>query len=123
MNRRPAILSGALMSVCAVLSWGMQGAALAEDATANRGKAVFDLWCAGCHRPVKPGDLPVAGTSSLERTYKGMKPAALEQRTDLKAAYVKSIVRSGTKAMPMTRKTEISDRDLEALAAYLEKSP
>lgn len=88
---------------------------------AAHGKEVFDLWCYACHKPLNQGDKPVAGTSSLQRKYDGKIPAALEQRTDLSPAFIKAIVRTGTKSMPFSRKTEISDADLDDLAAYLSK--
>jgi (+)-pinoresinol hydroxylase len=97
-------------------------APLAQNAAAEdlaRGKQVFDLWCSACHKRLNPGDLPVAGTSSLQRKYGETKPAALEQRTDLSPATVRTIVRHGVKSMPASRKTEISDADLDALVAYL----
>jgi (+)-pinoresinol hydroxylase len=93
--------------------------AVAQDATQAHGKQVFDLWCSACHKPLNPGDLPVAGTSSLQRKYNGSKPAALEQRTDLTAGTIHAIVRHGIKSMPASRKTEISDSDLDALTTYL----
>jgi (+)-pinoresinol hydroxylase len=93
--------------------------AVAQDATQTHGKQVFELWCSSCHKPLNPGDLPVAGTSSLQRKYNGSKPAALEQRTDLSAGQIRAIVRHGVKSMPASRKTEISDGDLDALTAYL----
>jgi (+)-pinoresinol hydroxylase len=93
--------------------------AAAQDPGLAHGKQVFDLWCSACHKPLNPGDLPVAGTSSLQRRYNGSKPAALEQRTDLSASAVRAIVRHGIKSMPASRKTEISDPDLDALVAYL----
>lgn len=98
------------------------GAMAAEPPATDKGKAVFDLWCAACHKVLGPRDMPVAGTSSLERNYKGSKPAALEQRTDLAPEYIKFVVRNGVKSMPFSRKTEISDQDLDALAAYLTRT-
>jgi mono/diheme cytochrome c family protein len=97
------------------------GLASAQDV--QRGKAVFDLWCGSCHKPLGPYVSSVAGTSVLQRKYKGAKPAALEERTDLDAATVKFYVRHGVKFMPYFRKTEISDADLDALAAYLGPKP
>ncbi len=91
----------------------------AYSADEGHGKAVYDLWCSSCHRPVPPGTTPVAGTGSLERKYQGALPAALEQRTDLAPVYIKTLVRTGIKSMPFSRKTEISDADLEDLVAYL----
>jgi mono/diheme cytochrome c family protein len=89
----------------------------------ERGKTVFAIWCAGCHEPL-PGRsyAPPAGTYVLNQRYHGTKPAALEQRTDLTAAYIKTMVRSGRNVMPPTRKTEVSDADLDALAAYLTRN-
>jgi mono/diheme cytochrome c family protein len=59
------------------------------------------------------------GTAALEFHYKGSKPAVLEERTDLTPAMVKGFVRNGAYVMPRFRKTEISDPELDALAAYL----
>jgi mono/diheme cytochrome c family protein len=98
----------------------------APAADATQGHAVYDKWCAGCHAPAikyAPGTTLVgrvlAGTYALEQLYKGSLPAALEQRTDLAPDYVRVIVRSGRNLMPATRKTEISDAELDALVVYL----
>jgi mono/diheme cytochrome c family protein len=90
-------------------------AAAQEPADVQRGKQVFDQWCAPCHGdgPGKPG------TAALSALYKGQKPALLEERTDLVPELTKQFVRTGVSVMPFFRKTEISDADLEALAAYL----
>jgi mono/diheme cytochrome c family protein len=79
------------------------------------GKAVFDKWCAPCHGagPGRPG------TGALQALYKGTKPALLEERTDLVPQITKNFVRNGVSVMPFFRKTEISDAELDALAAYL----
>ena len=84
-------------------------------AQGSDGKAVFDKWCAPCHGdgPGKPG------TAALQALYKGVKPALLEQRTDLVPELTKTFVRNGVSVMPFFRKTEISDAELDALAAYL----
>ena len=82
------------------------------------GKVVFDKWCAPCHGdgPGKPG------TNALQALYKGAKPALLEQRLDLPPELTKQFVRTGVSVMPFFRKTEISDAELDALAAYLAPS-
>ena len=79
---------------------------------------MFDKWCAPCHGagPGKPA------TAALAFKYKGAKPALLEERTDLTPEIVKYMVRNGVFTMPPSRKTEISDADLDDLAAYLSKS-
>jgi mono/diheme cytochrome c family protein len=91
----------------------------ADAAASPEGHAVFARWCGDCHAPVSERRKMLAGTYVLQQLYKGTKPAALEQRTDLTRAYVKRIVRTGWNIMPPTRKTEITDQQLDALAAYL----
>jgi len=78
------------------------------------GAVVYRQWCTDCHGP---GRLP--GTSALQRKYQGAIPAALEQRRDIPDALIRSVVRSGMSFMPYFRKTEISDRELALLSAYL----
>jgi (+)-pinoresinol hydroxylase len=89
--------------------------AQAQEALVARGNEVFQYWCAPCHAPGPRNP----GTQALEVLYKGAKPAALEQRTDLVPELTRSFVRTGVSVMPPFRKTEISDADLDALAAYL----
>jgi (+)-pinoresinol hydroxylase len=80
-----------------------------------RGYVEFQRACSVCHGsgPARPG------TRALRAKYRGKLPALLEQRTDLTPAYVKYIVRHGVSVMPLFRKTELSEADLEAIAAYL----
>ena len=92
--------------------------ASAQTAEQTRGKAVFDHWCAPCHAP-GPGH---PGTQGLEIKYRGTDtPAVLEERTDLTPPLVATFVRQGVLAMAPFRKTEITDADLAALSAYLDK--
>jgi mono/diheme cytochrome c family protein len=100
------------------------GAAL-KDAREQRGREIFHERCAACHGPI-PRDMigppylpPMPGTQALQARYKGVKPAELEQRTDLTAELVTAIVRGGLNSMPFFRPTELSDDDLSALGAYL----
>ena len=53
---------------------------------------------------------------------RGQKPAVLEERTDLTVPAIKTFVRHGVLFMPMFRKTEVSDADLDAIAAYLTRN-
>jgi mono/diheme cytochrome c family protein len=89
----------------------------ADEATLQKGQKVYEYWCATCHGP---GNLP--GTVALQTKYKGAKPALLSERTDLLPAVTKTFVRHGVSIMPFFRKTEISDADLDALAAYLARN-
>ena len=88
---------------------------ITTDGQYRRGKAVFDQWCAACHAPGPRHP----GTQALDALYKGSKPGALEQRTDLVPKITETFVRKGVSVMAPYRKTEISDADLAALAAYL----
>ena len=96
---------------------GAPGAGNAQDTAtlATRGHEVFEYWCAPCHAP----GARHPGTQALDALYKGAKPGALEARTDLVPELTRAFVRTGVSVMPPFRKTEISDADLAALAAYL----
>lgn len=83
----------------------------------GNGKNVYDKWCAHCHAEATAGLLP--GTAGLQLKYKGSLPALLEERTDLAPEYIRMVVREGLISMPITRKTEVSDRELEDIVAYL----
>ena len=100
--------------------------ASAQDAAAvAAGKSVFQVRCAPCHgadRGGDPGHRMLPGTDALRIKYQGKVPALLEQRTDLTAAALKVFVRRGTWSMPPFRKTEISDTDIDNIAAYLAES-
>jgi mono/diheme cytochrome c family protein len=91
----------------------------------RRGEAVFRQRCVACHGPIPeavfgPPYLPaMPGTQALRARYGDTQPAELAERTDLTAEFVAAIVRTGLPAMPFFRPTEVSDEDLEAVAAYL----
>jgi (+)-pinoresinol hydroxylase len=83
-----------------------------------RGYVQYQDYCSMCHgtgagRP---------GTAALQAKYKGAEPALLEKRTDLTPEIIKADVRNGLFVMPISRKTEISDADLDAIAAYLTRN-
>ena len=86
-----------------------------EDETIVRGEAVYQYWCATCHAagPRMPG------TAALQAKYNGSVPAVLTERTDLTLEMISFFVRNGVSVMPPFRKTEVSDTDLRALAAYV----
>jgi len=105
--------------VCVALGARAQLAAAADAPSAaakqEQGHAVFKRWCEPCHG--RASYLPA--TAGLAIKYKGKVPAALEDRKDLTVEAVKTFVRQGAFSMPPFRKTEVSDADLDALAAYL----
>ena len=59
------------------------------------------------------------GPAALAARYQGALPGALELRDDLDAEALRLFVRHGIGAMPSFRKAELSDADIEAIAAYL----
>lgn len=83
-----------------------------------RGYVQYQDYCAVCHG-VGVGK---PGTLALQQKYKGAEPALLADRTDLTPQLIKTYVRNGISAMPFFRKTEISDADLDAIAAYLTRN-
>lgn len=89
----------------------------AQDAALiGKGTQVYDYWCATCHGAGrgKPG------TTALAAKYKGTdRPPVLDERTDLTPQSIRYFTRNGVSIMPMFRKTEVSDSDLDAIVAYL----
>jgi (+)-pinoresinol hydroxylase len=97
-------------------------AAQPPESDAPRGKQVYDYWCLPCHGTGLglPGFNELPGTQQLRIKYRDTTISPLlTERTDLVPVFVKTIVRQGVSFMPQFRKTEISDSDLDALAAYL----
>ncbi len=87
--------------------------AFAAESEADQGRVVYQKWCTPCHGTGlgKPGTNAAAAH--------GLKPAVLEQRTDLTPKMIETAVRKGVYFMPRFRKTEISNADLAAIVAYL----
>jgi mono/diheme cytochrome c family protein len=111
MKMAKAILLFAFSSLFTMLA-----AAAADEAQIERGHQVYQKWCFPCHGPGT--DKP--GTIALEA--RGVKPGALEERTNMTAPAIKIFVRRGVLYMPTFRKTEISDADLDAMAAFLTRN-
>ena len=124
----PAVVSHADPAATADTAWSALPATAASDLRdplERRGKEVFDQRCAACHGPI-PAEIygptflpPMPGTQALAARYRGELPATLEDRTDLAAVYLRTVVRTGYVSMPFFRPTELSDEDLDALVAYL----
>lgn len=87
----------------------------AARAEPRNGEAVYEHWCSHCHDAGRG----MAGTQSLQVKYKGELPPVLLERQDLTAEAIKTFVRQGVLSMPPFRKTEISDGELDALAAWM----
>ena len=95
------------------LSFSANGA-LAQDDLVERGRIVYDNWCAICHAPGE------AATRILEERYQGALPAVVDERTNLTEELIVARVRTWVAPqMPPFRQSEVSDADLEAVIAYL----
>jgi len=117
--------------------WSAQ--TIAAD-SAPRGKMLFHRFCTECHGPAPAAPSPELkiggpsraggpggpsqgppGTAELQVRYAGAVPAELEKRTDLNFEWVRAIIRHGYHVMAPIRKTELSDTDVDSIAAYLTK--
>lgn len=96
-----------------------------DMALVAQGRSAFERNCAACHgKGPSEGRVPLLpGTFALSLKYReGELPAALEDRTDLSPELIASVVRYGIFSMPPLRKTEVSDQELKAIAAYFKFS-
>lgn len=121
MITRP-LLAGLLVMLSASTAFAQGAPAQAApvgapvEALVKNGQQVYDYWCATCHGAGRGRP----GTIALTAKYKGTdRPGLLADRTDLSPAAIRLFVRNGISIMPMFRKTEVSDADLDAIAAYL----
>jgi mono/diheme cytochrome c family protein len=120
MRRAALTITGAVLALGA----SAFGQPPAGAGGTERGKEVYDYWCLPCHGPGVglPGFAELPGTQQLRIKYRDTAISPLlTERTDLVPEFVKVIVRQGVSFMPQFRKTEISDADLDALAAYLSR--
>jgi len=117
--------NGPLASLTLVLVLACSGVAAAQEpASVERGRARFEHSCAPCHGDGigDDGRAMLPGTDALRIKYQGALPALLERRTDLNVDAIRTFVRRGTWSMPPFRPTEITDTDIEDIAAYLRQS-
>ena len=78
----------------------------------DEGERLFGQECAFCHVG------KATGTMMLGRRL-GQEQAELVRRTDLDPDYVKAVVRNGLLNMPPLSKVELTDTELDKIAAYL----
>jgi len=115
-------LSGLVLVSTAIAAPKAKPAKPSHDvAQIAHGHTVFQQQCAPCHGkgPGDDGPKYLPGTSALQAKYKGELPPELELRRDLNADVIRSFVRNGSGAMPMFRKAELGDADIDAIAAYI----
>lgn len=88
-------------------------------AAGRDGKALFEHHCGYCHLPAGMG----TNLITKQQVQAGQPPemGLLANRTDLTGDYVKSVVRLGKGAMPPQTKVDITDAELDSVAAYLGK--
>jgi mono/diheme cytochrome c family protein len=105
----------------AALLAALSGASADEAAQIEHGRAVFERYCTPCHGdgPGDDGAPMLPGTHALHLKYRGELPALLEDRSDLTAETIRAFVRSGIASMPPFRPTEVTNEDIDAIAAYL----
>lgn len=80
----------------------------------DEGERLFGQECAFCHVG------KATGTMMLGRRL-GKDQAELVRRTDLEADYVKAVVRNGLLNMPAFSRVEVTDAELDKIAAYLSR--
>lgn len=80
----------------------------------DEGERLFGQECAFCHVG------KATGTMMLGRRL-GKDQAELVKRTDLDADYVKAVVRNGLMNMPAFSRVELTDVELDRIAAYLSR--
>jgi mono/diheme cytochrome c family protein len=114
-----------ILGACVVLAMGsadpLAAQTPADEATMQRGAAVYQGWCAPCHS----GGRGNPGTAALAAKYKNRQPplpSVLAERTDLTPQSIRFFVRQGVSVMAPFRKTEITDADLDAMIAYLTRA-
>lgn len=78
----------------------------------QEGQSLFHARCGMCHLPGG------TGTFMLGRRL-GQVNALLAERTNLDAAYVKQVVRTGIVSMPRITRAEVTDAELQAITDYL----
>jgi len=113
--RRSMCALGTWLALSSAVQAAAPSASVSPAPVTPVGEAVYAHWCAPCHA-AGPGH---PGTESLQLKYGGQRPSVLLDRTDISASAVAAIVRQGVLLMAPFRKTEITDAELQVLAAYV----
>jgi mono/diheme cytochrome c family protein len=100
----PGVLLGALLA-----------GAPAAAGEAPDGKALYKERCGMCHQTIG------MAVSILSRRPADPSKGLLEERTDLSAIFVRTVVRTGIMNMPRMPRGEVSDPELAAIASYLSR--
>ena len=81
-------------------------------AESSPAEALFNTHCGTCHLQMGPGTIMLGRRLGLDH-------ALLDERLDLDAAYIRQVVRNGIGGMPPQTRVDLSDAELNAVAAYL----
>lgn len=126
MSRRMLLIASVAATLAGVSTLRAQApsavpAARTIHKAEHPGRIIFERQCAPCHGagPGDDGTARLPGTMALAAKHKGRLPAELELRTDLDANALRYFVRNGSGAMPMFRKAELTDADIDAIAGYI----
>jgi mono/diheme cytochrome c family protein len=85
----------------------------ASAADAPDGKALYTSRCGMCHQTIG------MAVGILARRPADSSKGFLEDRKDLSAAFVRTVVRTGIVNMPRISRGEVSDPELAKIASYL----
>jgi mono/diheme cytochrome c family protein len=89
--------------------------AAAADAATLDGQELYRQRCGMCHQTIG------MAVSILSRRPADESGGLLEERKDLSAAFIRTVVRTGIINMPRMARGEVSDPELAAIAGYLAK--
>jgi len=93
----------------------LEGQATTVAAQSSTGQPLYSAKCGICHDA--GGMYP--GYEALGHS--GQRESVLSKRTDLAADFIKLVARKGIGQMPPLTPTYVDDRELDAIAFYLEK--
>jgi mono/diheme cytochrome c family protein len=94
---------------------GLLVAGESSAADAPDGKQLYAQRCGMCHQTIG------MAVGILARRPADDSKGFLEDRKDLSAAFVRTVVRTGIANMPRMPRGEVSDAELAAIASYLAK--
>jgi mono/diheme cytochrome c family protein len=117
MRVRVGIVAAAALAIAMIAATTVPNTAADEKVndTASKldqGNKLFHAKCGYCHLQ--------GGTGTIMLGFRlGKDKALLENRTDLRADYIRHVARAGIGSMPRLTRIEVPDSELDLIAAYL----